>query len=822
MRRTTVQAGVLLGLLLIPDTRPLLSDRRPRIWLTPAVLSSLRAKAASGDADWLRLKARADELLSRRMPRFTVNAVSNTNPARFDLAEPVTWPASTPVFIAGATGAWAAVNTAGDRPEPLIARRVAPRAFTVPVDSTAFGAFDGQRVVLFFNEGASSAYGYGGADWQTAFEALGIAYQVTGNAAYASTGLELIDYLASLGAAGMVAPAAIDSGFPSRSAVYGLAVGYDWLHDRLTADQKSAVAQTVNLWFDWFTRAAFENEGPAYGNYFGGHLLGFGLAAVATAGDNPRAGEIAAHIRRLFDLHVRPAFASGGFAGGYPVEGHPYGAHHFQRLLSYMLAIDTATGSNLVGETGYARTIARSLLYQVKPNGWQVGDEASSPGDYTGVLSPSLPLVLSELLADTAEGRWMQQLATDLAGARRPGVLDDPFVRLLFFNRARPAEDHRTRLPTWHRSPGDEHVFRRGSWGPEAVWTSIAAGVTHWSGHQMRGAGHIALQRGDDYLLVNSGQWKGVDGVSGTPQAFDLRSWRANTLFVNDFGDYLFTGADYRGGQGYWGLTRVLASGGGPDFAYVKTDLTSAYSVGKARPWENRSVRLFHRSVVTAGDGVVVLFDRMRFRKADYVKKLFFHLNPVGGPPLVAGNTALVRAGRSALFIRALLPDAPVLDVAVDPISDDDRRPSTYRLEISDSVSRRTFDALTVLVATARSAPSMPPAVRLRTPDGTVAGAMVSDGRARRIVTFSASGDPLQVVRYTAPYPAGQNGLHVVTDLVPGTTYDIWRGDVRLGVERAATGGVVTFDCNGGGAFIVRSRAAAETQGLDWHRDVER
>jgi hypothetical protein len=99
---------------------------------------------------------------------------------------------------------------------------------------------------------------------------------------------------------------------------------------------------------------------------------------------------------------------------------------------------------------------------------------------------------------------------------------------------------------------------------------------------------------------------------------------------------------------------------------------------------------------------------------------------------------------------------------------------------------------------------------------------MVSDGRARRIVTFSASGDPLQVVRYTAPYPAGQNGLHVVTDLVPGTTYDIWRGDVRLGVERAATGGVVTFDCSGGGAFIVRSRAAAETQGLDWHRDVER
>src|SRR4029453_19115395 len=129
-----------------------------------------------------------------------------------------------------------------------------------------------------------------------------------------------------------------------------------------------------------------------------------------TMGDNPRGPEIAAHIRGLFLSHVAPAFAMGGFAGGYPVEGYPYGSNHFQRLLSYMLAVETATGVNIVSQSGYPQTIASNLLYNLKPNNWQVSDEASSAGDYTGILSPSLPIVLSSLLAGTIEGEWMQHL----------------------------------------------------------------------------------------------------------------------------------------------------------------------------------------------------------------------------------------------------------------------------------------------------------------------------------------------------------------------------------------------------------------------------
>jgi hypothetical protein len=800
--------ALLFCVFLVFGPQRLYADTHPRIWLTPTLLSALRAKADSGDADWQRVRAAADQALTRQMPRFTVTAATNSNPVRFTIAEEVSWSGTASVFIGGATGAWAAVNATGDRPSAIAATRTAVHSFTVPVDSTTFGSFVGQHVVLFFSEGGYSGYGYEGLGWQSTLEVLSIAYQVTGKTAYASKGVELIDYIASLGAAGMVAPEAIDAGFPSRSAIYGLAIGYDWLYDRLTTTEKAVVVRALNLWFDWFKRAAFENNGPAYGNYFGGHVLGFGLAGFATEADNPRGAEIVAHVRDLFRTCVVPAFGTGGFAGGYPVESFGYGANHFVRLLYYMLAVTTATGDDLISRTDYAQRIARTLIYNLKPNNWQVSDEGDFAGDYTGVLQPSLPVLLSYLLVGTDEGKWMQQLHQNLVAASHAGQVTDPFVRFVFFDRALPAADYRETQPTWFVARGDEHLYRRSSWQPDAVWTSIAGGATHWASHQMRDAGHIAVQRGNDYLLVNSGQWKGTTGDSGTPQAFDLRSWRSNTLFVDDFGDYLFSGADYVGGQGFWGASSILARDGAADFGYLKTDLTSAYSVGDGKPWENRSVRYFYRSFLTMGNGVVLVFDRVQLLKSSYVKKLYFHLNPENGPPTISGDSAWIRTGRSALFIKTLAPAAPVLAWAPDPVSSTDERAITFRLEVSDSISSARFTALNVLVATSASTTAMPATVRVQSTNGRMIGAMVADGTVQRVGLFATDGAPQSSVSYTARYALGQEGVHVVADLVPNSHYVIARNDVNIATASASDQGVLTFRCSEGGMFTIRSHAS--------------
>jgi hypothetical protein len=402
----------------------------------------------------------------------------------------------------------------------------------------------------------------------------------------------------------------------------------------------------------------------------------------------------------------------------------------------------------------------------------------------------------------------MQYLWQHLAAAPHGGQTPDAFVQFLFGDRTRPATDYRQTQATWFHSPGDEHLYRRSSWQPDAVWASMAGGSTIWAGHQMRAAGHVAIQRGNDYLLVNSGQWKGPTGDFGTPQAFDLRSWRGNTLFVDDGGDYLFTGTDYVGGQGSWGATSVLASDGGADFAYMKADLTTAYGIGDYKPWDSRSVRYFLRNFLSMGNGVVVVFDRMQFRSPSYVKKLYFHLNPGGGPPAIAGNTASIRVGGSALFVRSLLPAAPILAAAPDPVSDSDSQTITYRLEVSDSAASTNFNALNVFVAGPASTTSMPTTTRVQSTSGAMVGAVVADGAVQRIGLFSADGTSQSDISYSVTaFPAGQTSTHVLADLVPNAQYSVTRDGTSVGNFTASSQGVLTFTSAQGGTFAVRSQA---------------
>src|SRR5262245_56188170 len=101
----------LFALVLAGTSAPPAAESHPRIWLTSATLAALRVKARSGDEDWRAVKAAADRLAMAQMPRFTVTAATNTNPVQLTIAETVPWAGSTPLFIAGAAGAWTPLNT---------------------------------------------------------------------------------------------------------------------------------------------------------------------------------------------------------------------------------------------------------------------------------------------------------------------------------------------------------------------------------------------------------------------------------------------------------------------------------------------------------------------------------------------------------------------------------------------------------------------------------------------------------------------------------------------------------------------------------------
>lgn len=538
----------------------------------------------------------------------------------------------------------------------------------------------------------SICYAYQGGGWAGASEALGLAYLVSRNPAYAVKAGQLLDVMAATALSGNLQPLTVDRGYPSRSVLPAVAYILSWVGDALTPAQWAAGVAATNIWFDWFKAAsnitAYQRDGPAYSNYYGGHLLGFAALARATAGQNPRAEEIAQYIHGRFEAVTPQAFETGGFAGGYFVESGSYGVAQFGYLIRYM---------HLMGDarlTGYAKKMARSLIYNLKPNRWQTTDEGNYGGSYTGVLPGFYPLMLAKALKGTTEGGWMQWLYTHLG--MPPGnaiTIQRPsnFLKVLYEDSSRVAVDYRTTEPLAYCSPGDGHLYSRSSWADDAVWVSFA-GAKVWANHESRKAGHVSVQRGNDYLLVNSGQWKGQTGISGSPEVFDTAGWRTNTLFFSDLGEYQSTASAIVGGQSYYGVDSFRCEIG-TGYAYAEADLTSAYDRQPAQQnAARRSLRSFRRSVRIAGNMITVT-DHIESLKPTYVKKLFWHFN-AGGPPVVTGNTIRSTVGSSTVTIQVLTPAAPTIQVVPDGrASMNDTVSLTKRVEVGDSVPGTVLEA---------------------------------------------------------------------------------------------------------------------------------
>lgn len=588
------------------------------------------------------------------------------------------------------------------------------------------------RVAPFSVSGCTATsicYEWQGGGWYESALFLGLAYQVTADAKYATKVRELMAVMAEPAKSGNLLPISTDDGYPSRSIASAVAWGYAWTGDTWPAQLKTDVFDSLNKWNDWVKANAASNDGPcctpgsvAISNYFGGHLLGLGMAGLATRGANPRGQEIADYWRDKFNL-VDQEFTSGVNRGGFPVEGYVYGINHFLRLIMYAHAVKTATGEDLMFK--YSPLLVRNLFYNLKPNRWQWTDEADYSGDTTGLMDKTILSMLTTVSPPPWNNYAAFMLTNFAATAHEFPV--QPIFRLIFGDRSVTPTDYRPAMPLVFNSPGDWHTYVRTDWTDTAVWTSFNACSCHLGGHAMRAAGHIAMQRGNDYLLINAGQWKGTDGVAGMPQAFDLRSKETNTLWYNNPWD-----ANYDGGQGWWGSQTgsVLDYKEDPAYVYNRADLTSAYTHIPT------GLVSFKRSFVDLRTGTVLVFDRVTAGDPTHLKKLVWHVNP-HGPRTLSGNRFSTTIGSSKLTIQTLLPANPQLSIQPTPFKDGETSPHTYRLELSGANNSTEWTVVTVLQATASTV--TPPTASI------TVGSQVEVSGIGKTVTFTPDGELVRV-----------------------------------------------------------------------------
>lgn len=660
--------------------------------------------------------------------------------------------------------------------------------------------------------------GYQGTGYADAAQVAGLAYLVSGDARYAKPLLDMLDHLNTAAAAGDLGAISVDSTFASRSTGLAVALAYDWIYPELGATRRAATVRTVNAYFDYFLKGdrVFERDGPGNGNYFAGHLLGFGAMGYATAGDNPRSSEITTKMRGLFDANIPALFTTGPAQGGFPVEGYIYGANTFVRLFQYIRMVQTATGETIGSAGAWSNDILSTFFQALKPNLWQLSDEGDYTADTVGFLEPNQLQTFTSLATDPTVRGYGSWLLKNHQQAPRGGVpAVRPLERLLFPVTDAPL-DYRRQLATYRQAPGAAVMLMRSSWDDSAVWGSFNASVIRWTGHTGRQAGHFTIQRGQDYLLINAAQWKqsqifrdgrltgyGGPGYFGNTFVPPTSSF-ANTLFADDGrGGYLFDDPGYAGGQMGFGDRQPYLVSQRLDSTYVKSDLTHAYQDNRyPAGYDQRAVRLFVRNFVFFAPGDFVVFDRVRVRDPRVAYDLRFYFNS-NAPPTISGGVATSTVGASRLFMRPLLPADVSMKVAWAQLQGVSFAP---RVELRPAGAATSLDALTVFTAAGTDFSTMPATRVVRSQGGTMIGAQILEPQRERVALFGSA--------ETAPVPGAvtyaltsRGARHYLFDLMPGTTYTVKAvaaapGGVRVAITPGAgistdAAGVLAFDLAG-------------------------
>ena len=471
--------------------------RAPRIWLTPTLLAKLQAKYAANTPDWQ-------------------------------------------AFIAVANR--------------YKGRTVAPYSDAACSGSTSICYNGGYQAI-----GGTS---YQGSSYLQGGFYLSLAYQVTGDTGYSDTAIQILEAIdaswdgrsdCSTYAAGTI-PMAANDGWSDRTYQVAVALIYDWNNARLSTTDQTNAATTTYCMYQW--GAAHANDWPTTSypgaNYYGGHLLGFGLSAIAMTGDNSL-------MTTLYGItlgwwngaqanSVVTQFTSGVYQNGYNPESYTnYGANHIERLLLYALAIQTYTGSSIMAD--YPNRLFHNELYNIMPGRQRITGESDWIGPGVGDV-PGVDFNLyAYLLNGTADGAYAQYLWNNLPlgldGTNRQTLFDaetvntwdDPFF---FGDTSRTATDYSTVLPPWFAGVpySDGHTYVRSDWTDSAVWASYIGGIAMGGGHEITMAGTVQINRGGDYLLPQIADWWGTNGVTGTPGIYDSPGagvYRGNSLYFYDY-----------------------------------------------------------------------------------------------------------------------------------------------------------------------------------------------------------------------------------------------------------------------------------------------
>jgi hypothetical protein len=636
--------------------------------------------------------------------------------------------------------------------------------------------------------------GYQGDGYFTAVTNLGLCFRITQlidparAQQYGNKGVDVLVHMSAPEGDPHAPPPLRDDGYGIRFYGLGLALGYDWFYDALSAAQRVRVFTAINRWVDAYEGGGFGRNHPQ-GNYFAGYYATKAVAALATEGDNPRApAQWNDFLTRVHGQLVQPYYAANLTGGGWP-EGQQYGPLATFNMVLPVVAAKTAKGIDLVHAAApyrFPSGAAHWYLYNTWPSLLRVDDRgtmhtqpepAPAPVKVITQLAGMLPTWGDPLAA--AFHRFARDVrAANPANATSPDRLWSDF---LFWNPAAPETDYHT-SPLASYAPGMEMGAVRSSWATAAVWGSFNAGPytnNPDSGEQLFDAGSLAIARGTRPFLVNAtGQlFRGTIIPGGKVDDF-IHADNFGPTRTRGLYNVFYTDTPTPTGQG--GHTRA----GGARTHMNTFDQTDRYAFMRAGHLEdmypsnanaNGTIPSWTRDIVYLRPNLFIVYDRTTVTTAKVGQWLRFHFpNALTRMANPAPGVSRYDVGRDTGYVgtvNSLLPTGHHEQLTSTVLSGKD----VSRLDVRPGTTATQNRWLTVFDAAATPAEAAATSL-LSTADGILAGAVTGTQlRSPRgdFAVLSGTGEAGKPVEPPIRYhllPAAAT-LNVITDLTPNTTY---------------------------------------------------
>jgi PKD repeat protein len=587
------------------------------------------------------------------------------------------------------------------------------------------------------------------ASWEVGVMDYALAYQISGNMVYADKAITLMQAWVDAGIDAVTA----DSGYPVRTVLPGMAIGYDWCYDRLTPLQRSQFRAQMEVWADWVwpetnpSRATAWAVNNAGDNYFHSFMMTW-MVGLALAGESSKAtGYIDMGLQRWSQM-VLP-YLDQYAAGGYLMEGTSYGAGSTFRMFWYLSAHASATGEDLLNAPGvtWPRQAMLCKLHLTAPTrdrqypgGEQARTSAAALSDYD---RSSALMALTQLDGTTASyAKWWLDHTTP----NRNEWQFTQWEELLWYRDDIAGVDYTQTLPTAYYAPAAGWMTSRSSWATDAVQVAMICGPSRES-HQ---------DRAQNGFVIYYGAWLAALARLNSHDGLFEDAQFNNSITVG--------GYDQSGSQQ---TARVVHFGDTSRYAYFAGDAPDVFNLrvtgGNGQPVDLSLITEFRRELLFVKPNHIIVFDRVNGRDASLVKR--WHLNTLTAPTL-GTDTYQATVGNSTLFGKALLPLNPTLTRTPLFLGANNAQ-SSWRTDLA-APTGQNLDHFLNLMEVVPSSQTVPTAVApIQTARSTLLAGQIGD----QVVVFDDANPPAATVVYqTGASPARE---HFVLDLAPSKWYQI-------------------------------------------------